>query len=82
MELEYTTHAQRQLKKLPKAQQGTIRDACRKLQETWPRADNAIRLKDRKDYRLRIGRYRVIFEIDGDIVVITQVLIRSEDTYQ
>ena len=43
------------------------------------------RLQGRNDYRLRIGDYRVIFEIDQSgipiILTITQVEKRNERTY-
>ena len=81
MEVRRTTHANRQLKKLPKAEQMMIREAEKALAD-WPQVTNVKRLKDRDDYRLRVGRYRVFFEIIDGAVVITQITIRDERTYQ
>ena len=63
-----------------------IRQACRTL-ENWPDVENIKHLQGRKkdstkDYRLRVGRYRVLFEVEDQTIIINQVLIRNEDTYQ
>jgi mRNA interferase RelE/StbE len=52
----------------------------------WPDcAGNIKRLQGRDDYRLRVGDYRVIFEIDQSgspiVINIAQVEKRNERTY-
>ncbi len=52
----------------------------------WPNCHLDIKkLQNRSDYRLRIGNYRVIFEIDTQgnpiIITINQVEKRDERTY-
>ncbi len=53
---------------------------------SWPNCPGDIkRLQGRDDYRLRVGDYRVIFEIDQSgrpiILTIMQVEKRNERTY-
>ena len=77
MEVIITNHAQRQLKKLDEQARQELRPAILDLSE-WLEVENVKKLKGRPDYRLRVGRYRVIFE--GSIYV-TQILLRDDRTY-
>lgn len=76
----------RQLRKIAEqAKREAIYDAVQKL-VTWPTCDCDIkRLQGREDYRLRVGDYRVVFEIDQHgtaiVVTISQVRKRNERTY-
>lgn len=51
----------------------------------WPGAHNVKALTNREDYRLRIGRYRVLFLVQptGEVVIfkIVEVKKRDENTY-
>ncbi len=84
--IEWSTKAARQLRKIAdKAKRRSIFAEVQQLAE-WPnRTGNIKRLLGRDDYRLRIGDYRVIFEIDQSgtpiIVTITQVEKRNERSY-
>jgi mRNA-degrading endonuclease RelE of RelBE toxin-antitoxin system len=53
--------------------------------EEWPTPRNVKALTCRDDFRLRVGRYRVIFLVlpDGEIIVfrIAEVKKRDENTY-
>jgi len=80
MEIIITTHAQRQLKKLSAAAIQELKAAILGLAR-WPDVENVIRLKNRPDYRLRVGRWRVLFEVSEGRLFITQVLLRDEQTY-
>lgn len=80
MDIMKTTHAIRQLKKLPVAVRQEINDAINELAD-WPHVDKVKALSGRNDYRLRVGRYRVIFEVTQSVIWITQVLIRDDTTY-
>jgi len=80
MEIIITNHAQRQLKKLSEQARQELRPAILKLSD-WPEVENVKKLKGRPDYRLRVGRYRVIFEFfEGDMHV-TQIVLRDDSTY-
>ncbi|MCU6498766.1 type II toxin-antitoxin system RelE/ParE family toxin [Rugamonas sp. A1-17] len=76
----------RQLHKIAEqAKREAIYDAVQKL-ATWPTCDGDIkRLQGREDYRLLVGDYRVVFEIDQRgkpiIVTISQVSKRNERIY-
>ena len=80
MEITYSTHARRQLRKLPRDIQEEILSAVDSLEE-WPHVRNVKSLTNRTDYRLKVGRYRVVFEVIVDTIYVTQVLIRNENTY-
>jgi len=75
-----TPHAQRQLKKLPKLVLRELQTAILGL-ASWPDVNNVRKLKNRPDYRLRIGRYRAVFEISEETLYITHVLLRDDKTY-
>lgn len=82
----WNTKAIRQLRKISdKRKRETIYEQAQQLVD-WPNCSgNIISLKGRSDYRLRVGDYRVIFEIDQSgnpvIVTVTQVEKRNERTY-
>ena len=86
--IEWATKAVRQLRKIAdKAKRQRIFAEIQQL-ASWPSCPGDIkRLQGRDDYRLRVGDYRVIFEIDQSskpiilIIIITQVEKRNERTY-
>ncbi len=62
--------AQKALARLPKRDYERVRDAIRALAEN-PRPPGAKKLTDREGWRIRIGAYRVIYEIDDANRVVT-----------
>ena len=82
--IEWRTKALRQLRKLP-AQAGVeIRRAVSAELVDLARARNVKALTDHEfGYRLRVGGYRVFFDFDGAvrIVSIEEVRKRDERTY-
>jgi mRNA interferase RelE/StbE len=84
--IEWSTKAARQLRKIAdKAKRQRIFAETQQL-AGWPGCTGDIkRLQGRNDYRLRVGDYRVIFEIDQGgtpiILTITHVEKRNERTY-
>jgi mRNA interferase RelE/StbE len=75
--------ALRQLKKILPQDQTTIVEAVRGL-AVWPNCRNVKALTDHLyPYRLRVGRYRIFFDIDENlhIVKIEEVKKRHEGTY-
>ena len=55
--------AQRELAKLPIPAFERVRDAILELSEN-PRPVGCLKLKGREGWRLRVGDYRVVYEID------------------
>ena len=80
MEVKLATRALRQYRKLTPDIKQDILAGLTEL-ENWPQVRGVKSLQGRDDYRLRVGRYRVIFEVDGNIIWITDIIIRNESTY-
>ena len=83
-EIKWTDKALKQTRKIPKPYQKMILEKVDTL-VSFPGASNADikKLSGRNDYRLRAGRYRVIFEHEAEIkiIVIEEVKKRDERTY-
>jgi mRNA-degrading endonuclease RelE of RelBE toxin-antitoxin system len=82
-QIEWKPKAAKQLRKLDKPQQVRIRDGVETLQD-FPNCRNVKALTNHEyNYRLRIGRYRVFFEFDDVVRVVTieEVKKRDERTY-
>ncbi len=62
--------AQKALARLPKRDYERVRDAIRALAEN-PRPPGARKLRDREGWRIRVGVYRVIYEIDDANRIVT-----------
>ena len=56
-------HAQKELAELPSEVYTRVRDAIRKLGEE-PHPPGYIKLSGREGFRIRVGNYRIIYEID------------------
>ena len=81
--IEWTTKALRQARKLPPSEQGKIADAVEVLQD-WPNVEQVIALQGKPGYRLRVGRYRVLFTVHAGnplVLRIEEVKKRNEHTY-
>ena len=73
--------ALRQLRKIKnKKDRNTIYDAIDTLQY-FPDCSSIKKLKNRDDYRLRVGQWRVIFTESLEILYIEEVKKRNERTY-
>jgi len=84
--IEWSTKAARQIRKIDdkRKRQGLFAEVQQLAH--WPNCPGDIkRLQGRDDYRLRVGDYRVIFEVDQSgkpiIVTIMQVEKRNERIY-
>ena len=74
--------AQRQLAQLAPHDYRRVRDALRGLADT-PRPPGCIKLSGREAWRIRIGEYRVIYEIDDQQRTVTVLQIRHRrDAYR
>ena len=73
--IEISSTAERQLKKINREDQIRILRSISLLAQN-PRPDGCRKFKGYKDvYRIRIGNYRVIYEIDGTKIVVTIIKI-------
>lgn len=73
---------QKQLAKLDAAALGRIEDALLELQEK-PRPSGAKRLKGRDGWRIRVGDYRVIYEIHDRVLQVIVIQIgHRRDVYR
>ena len=82
-DIQWTPRALRQARKLPPADQGHIADAVSILRY-WPHVEQVKALQGKPGYRLRVGRYRVLFTVHAGIplvVRIEEVKKRDEHTY-
>ena len=83
--IDWTPKALKQLVKLPVNIQDSITGAIDAMVAEWPASRNVKSLLNRSDYRLRVGRYRVLFFVlpDGEIRVfrINEVKKRDDRTY-
>ena len=66
--------AQKQLNKLPNAIATRIEDKTLELEQD-PRPPGCKKLKGRDAYRIRIGDYRVIYEINDGRLIVTVITI-------
>lgn len=81
--VEYTKKAAKQLRKLPAEISKTIRTECDELKD-MPKCGNVKALTNHEyAFRLRVGNYRVFFNFDGvvSIVTIEEVKKRDDRTY-
>jgi mRNA-degrading endonuclease RelE of RelBE toxin-antitoxin system len=79
--IKLSIKAIKQMRKLPDDIRRQVNQAIREL-EDWPDVRNVKALVGLKGYRLRTGRYRVLFDVDENgKVLVAEVLIRNEDTY-
>lgn len=80
--IEWTRRALKQLKRLPQQCQKQIVLAVGDLRN-WPECKHVKALQNRPGYRLRVGRYRVLFDVEKalHIIEIEEVKKRDERTY-
>ena len=68
--IEFKRSAAKALKKIPKSDQRRIRDRIDDLSENLPDPATTKMKGDNPFHRIRVGDYRIIYEIHGDILVI------------
>ena len=79
--IEWNTKAVRQLRKIrDQRTQERIYNAVEGL-KSFPECPNVKKLRDRDGYRLRVGRWRIIFTESLEIIKIQEVIARDEHTY-
>lgn len=80
MEVFYTHKAAKQLESLPKEVQRRIAKKMRFYAEQEDSLDFAEKLTDYREgeYRFRIGKYRLNFDVKGGIIYILKVKLRDK----
>jgi mRNA interferase RelE/StbE len=74
--------AQKELAELPGGSYSKVRDSIFSL-SSEPRPRNSRKLTSRDGWRLRVGDYRVIYEIEDDARVVTVVHVgHRRDVYR
>jgi mRNA interferase RelE/StbE len=67
--IEVKTSAAKELRKIPGKELTRILDRIRTLSDD-PRPKGSIKLTNKEEYRLRIGKYRVLYSIEDNILVV------------
>ena len=84
IEIQWSNKALKQLAKIPTDLQTAVRLGVNAL-AAWPEVKNVKKLVDTPGYRLRVGRYRIFFDIYADgrtrILYIEEVVKRDDRTY-
>lgn len=82
-EVRYAPSALKELEKLPKKITARVRDAINDL-ALAPRPRGCKKLEGEEDtYRIRVGDYRVIYEVHDDLVIVLIIRIRHrKDAYK
>ena len=81
--IQWKRKAQKQLSKLPKERQLEIFRKISALKVSVEKTPNLKKMQGLSTYRLRVGRYRVMFEYAQEIRIVTieEVKKRDERTY-
>jgi mRNA interferase RelE/StbE len=77
----FTKQADRALRKMPRNVANRIRDKLDELAlEPYRPNNNVTRLQERPGYRLRVGDWRVIYEIEDDVlrILVMKIAPRGE----
>ncbi len=74
----FDLRAWRELMALPDDLQHRIFDAIDKL-EVNPRPSGCKKLKGSRDYRIRVGDYRIIYDIQDNILVVEVIQVGKRD---
>ena len=81
--LEFAGKALKELERLPKKVVERIHAAIQALAAN-PRPQGSIKLEGSEDlYRIRVGKYRVVYSVDDESIVVLIIRIRHrKDAYQ
>ncbi|BAY96112.1 plasmid stabilization system [Tolypothrix tenuis PCC 7101] len=82
-QVEFTRKASKQLAKLPENVQQRIKIKVEEIAEN-PRPSGVVKLENSNNrYRIRVGDYRVLYEIIDDLLIVTVVKIgHRREVYQ
>jgi mRNA interferase RelE/StbE len=79
--LVFAREAQKVLLRLPKSTAVLVRQKLEQLAiDSYAPNTNAMKLQNRSGYRLRIGDWRVIYEIQNDelVILVLKISLRGE----
>lgn len=80
--LSILRRAQKELEQLPTDLYGRVRDVIRSL-SGQPRPPGCLKLTDREAWRIRVGDYRVVYEIDDERRQVTVIHVgHRRDVYR
>ena len=72
----------KQLSKIPTSDYKKIKAAINALSEN-PRPNGYLKLKGRSGYRIRVGNYRVVYEIEDEVLKIFILTVaHRKDVYE
>ena len=74
LEVSHTAH--RQIRRLPVSTQERVNRAIASLAET-PRPPHTKKLTTTEGYRIRVGDYRVLYQVDDEAEVVTIYRVMS-----
>jgi mRNA interferase RelE/StbE len=81
-EVEFRPSARKALEKIPKKDRLRIEGAIELLQSN-PYPPSSIKLAERTEYRVRVGNYRVIYDIvKGRLVILVLTIGHRKDVYR
>lgn len=75
--LEFTKKARKDLHKLPKYLQTRLLDKLVLLQNNL-QGDVKRLTNHTPEYRLRVANYRILFEIDSDVIIVYTIVHRKD----
>ncbi|ALA26626.1 cytotoxic translational repressor of toxin-antitoxin stability system (plasmid) [Piscirickettsia salmonis] len=81
--IEWKLKALKQVKKFPLKSKEKIFSGVESLYD-WPSCKDVKKLQNREGYRLRVGQYRVFFDVNQgkiNIITIEEVKKRDSKTY-
>ena len=81
-EVEFTPAARKEINKLDKSIRPRLFAAIEILREN-PRPPTSIRLTNRSEYRIRVGDYRIVYEIlDSKLVILVVRIGHRKSIYE
>jgi len=79
-EIEFKPQALKDLSGIPRDYQEKVRDRLEEMRDGL-KGDVRKLVNFQPPFRLRVGRYRVLFEVAGNRIVIYRIKIRDTQTY-
>ena len=67
--IEVKKSAAKELRKIPRKVLTRILDRIRSLSDD-PRPEGSIKLTNKDEYRLRIGKYRVLYSVEDNVLTV------------
>ncbi len=77
-ELQISNHAERQLTRLPLSEAKRILLKLKEAIDNFDKVDIKKLRGYKNSWRIRIGNYRVIFKIENELMIVTEIGHRKE----